>query len=977
MTGNLKKSLLFLALLGVFLIASAPVFAAVEPDTGFGTQVAENKIDVLLGMLAEEGTVPIPENFKGISGMSDFLEQLKAGQGDATLVELIGVTGGLFKEAQTDLESLDQANQALNQSLSLLLNALLENEALDDDSRNVIIAILGLMAQDTPPMTAEGYHAVEGGDDEFALDINRPDDRDRWNGGEGQEGGEGPAGAGPGGTTGPPEEPTCGQDEFERVIGPDEWIGGGDNGYVVEDFVHEFGFFKFYNREYCPVIIGTDGTLSFMEGQIPAGFEGFKNLPTIAPFFADLNPGAGGTVRVKGTSDLFRVSWEKVPFSTEPFDIGNHPASGGWLNLGYTGDATFTTTLYKNNCIVFSYEKIVPAAFAVAIQSQNGGVTGDRGFGGGLPDLPDFDSIIDFSGYVHLYETIVGLSPGNGALGHPGEGAARTNEWFNISMVRDGNYSLGDYARLAEYWPGFHLGWSSLGELNDFMDEFDLEDFIDGLVAGHLPQDEESFPFFFDAWRTFSIYSPSGSLYAVTQGTRDMLADVASLDEVMKGLDAAEVINRRTDPTYTPDVYGQAHGPFFGTGRPPFDGEGQPAYGLQTVGQEDWGYMERGYVRRFTPEEDIAHLNQNGFLAYAVQVEEDRVNRKVLEMHSQAVKRSIRGNIESVLANQDLRVRDDYLTQQADAQGGRVLRDRLGNWVRVQQYILRPDDKTVQLLGVSLRGGNHELSGMSTIDWRTTFTQPLAPDYDLRWLSWGDWLQTREDCGGRWVYNHYYPQCESGAELASMSVKFANPTGESLKETRNFEPFGSGDRNGGDYWRQFIGSEYLNIVSNNIGSGTYTRVSGEPTQTGQYTTISHQYNTEPTLKHLIGVATPPQGFNYVINDGGRGMGWDPGQYTQIPVAFYVLQDIPHEECNLGRFPFSGETNDWFGDVHFDDIWAALGVNTGWCCSDLPNIGQNCLEISIGANKAVFARPIDVVYIPMSRMLWYRGEQMCD
>lgn len=976
MTGNLRKSLLFLALLGVFLIASAPVFAAVEPDTGFGTQVAENKIDVLLAMLAEEGTVPIPENFKGISGMSDFLEQLKAGQGDATLVELIGVTGGIFKEAQTDPESLDQANQVLNQSLSLLLNALLENEALDDDSRNVIIAILGLLAQDTPPMTAEGYHAVEGGDDEFALDSNRPDDRDRWNGGEGQEGGEGPtggAGPGGGGTTGPPEEPTCGQDPFERVIGPDEWIGGADNGYVVEDFVHEFGF-KFYNRDYCPVIIGTDGTLTFLEGQVPVGFEGFNDLPTIAPFFADLNPGAGGTVRVKGTPDLFRVSWEKVPFSTTPFDLSKRPTGDGWTEFGYTGDATFTTTLYKNNCIVFSYEKIVPAAFAAAIQSQNEGMPVDRQLGGFALALPAFDNVIDFKGYVHLYETIVGLSPGNGALGHPGEGAARIDEWFNISKVRDGEYSQVAYARLGEYWPGFHLGWSSLEELETFMDEFDLETFIDELVAGHLPQDEESFPFFFDAWRSFYIYSPSASPhYAVTQGTRDMLADVASLDEVMKGLDASEVVGMRTDTTYTPEVYGQAHGPFFGTGVKN-GGEGQPAYGLQTVGQENWGYNQRGGVRRFTPPMAQHHLSENGFLSYAVQVEEDRVNRKVLEMHSQAVKRSIRGNIEDALASQDLRVRDDYLTQQADAQGGRVLRDRLGNWVRVQQYILRPDTKTVQLLGVSLRGGNHELSGMSTIDWRTTFTQPLASDYDLRWLPWGDWLRTREDCSGRWVYNYYYPQYDSGAELASMSVKFGNPTGESLKETRNFEPWGSGGakNGGGEYWRQFIGSEYLNIVSNNLGSGTYTRVSGEPTQNGQYTTIAYQYNSEWTIKHMF--TQPPLGFTYVVNDGSRGLGWDPGQYTQIPVAFYVLQDTPHEVGDLGRFPFSGESNDWFGNVHFDDIWAALGVNAG---CDLPRIRRNCLEISIGANKAVFAKPIDVVYIPMSRMLWYRGEASCD
>ena len=41
--------------------------------------------------------------------------------------------------------------------------------------------------------------------------------------------------------------------------------------------------------------------------------------------------------------------------------------------------------------------------------------------------------------------------------------------------------------------------------------------------------------------------------------------------------------------------------------------------------------------------------------------------------------------------------------------------------------------------------------------------------------------------------------------------------------------------------------------------------------------------------------------------------------------------------------------------------------------DAYSIGNNTLEIAIDAGGNVFANPIDVVYIPMSRMLWKSEE----
>lgn len=58
-------------------------------------------------------------------------------------------------------------------------------------------------------------------------------------------------------------------------------------------------------------------------------------------------------------------------------------------------------------------------------------------------------------------------------------------------------------------------------------------------------------------------------------------------------------------------------------------------------------------------------------------------------------------------------------------------------------------------------------------------------------------------------------------------------------------------------------------------------------------------------------------------------------------------------------------------VDLADMWDALRVNEDWWGS--PNIGKNNLEIAIDREANYFEKPIDVVYIPMSRMLWKNKE----
>ena len=343
--------------------------------------------------------------------------------------------------------------------------------------------------------------------------------------------------------------------------------------------------------------------------------------------------------------------------------------------------------------------------------------------------------------------------------------------------------------------------------------------------------------------------------------------------------------------------------------------------GLQTLGID-----VNGNPQIFLNPDTLSRINSDPFLAYAVQVEEDRLNRKILEMHQAASEQdlisTLMDNINTALGYAEIRIRDDWFTQQADAQAGRVLKDIHGNWVRVQQYILRPDDTTVQMLNVSLRGTGEE-AGLSTIEWTTTFTgEGYSKDKDLRVLPWNDWLSAYTgDDGQRYVWSNI-----NDPELESMYVKFTNPTNESLKEQRGFSL-----RVGGEV--QYINDERLTI------NGIEYVYTDSGTLNGQYQIAS-----------TAGTGGNPLGFKYVFRSGGI--------ERDVNVAFFVVGDAVNAE-NVGVMSGYGKTS-------FDDIWDALRVNTN---EGAPYVGNNNLEIAIDPEKHVFSRPIDVIYIPMSRMLW--------
>ncbi len=75
--------------------------------------------------------------------------------------------------------------------------------------------------------------------------------------------------------------------------------------------------FTFYGRPFTSLFVNSDGNLTFEEGDDASTERGLERLasgaPRIAPFFADLDPSAGGRVFLDSAPDATTVTWCKVP----------------------------------------------------------------------------------------------------------------------------------------------------------------------------------------------------------------------------------------------------------------------------------------------------------------------------------------------------------------------------------------------------------------------------------------------------------------------------------------------------------------------------------------------------------------------------------------------------------------------------------------------------------------------------------------
>jgi len=514
-----------------------------------------------------------------------------------------------------------------------------------------------------------------------------------------------------------------------------------------------------------------------------------------------------------------------------------------------------------------------------------------------------------------LEDMLVFMSPGTGEpnSNHPGE--------WSTSNNRDWDAGQGDLTGHAHYDTPISYGTDLYTAMTNFrfyhnesLSSADINIMLDTAFVFR--------PYLFDEC---GDYEKTESRYTISLIPRNLVVDQASLDMAIDGaIDDMDMLTRidNGNPDFPHSYPGEYIPGDFNSG----DWTGYE-HGIQTVGQNSDGEPELfvSYLNGMLgPYYTLNMLNRDGFLAYTTQVEEDRMNAEIIDRahnRNEMINR-VNDAVDSALGYSEIRARDAAFEEMADAQAGRVFKDHNGNWVRTQQYILRTDDHTVQLLSLSLRGGDSAQAGFSAMDFTTKIWEdsPKGLPSDLRTLPWSDWLHTqyREQPAPNGLERNDLPNDvvkfvitdPLEARLESMYVEFTNPVGDSLRESRTFS----------------------NILVNG----------GQLDIKGEMLTVN---GTEEYAS--FGIASSPGQFTYNID--GR---------DDINVAFYEIDDYGN---GVGQ-----------SDETFQDIWDALRVNeVDMSGSVAHDIGASSLEIVLSdsnKNSPAF-KPIDVIYIPMSRMLW--------
>ncbi|MDD5737515.1 MAG: FecR domain-containing protein [Candidatus Omnitrophica bacterium] len=296
------------------------------------------------------------------------------------------------------------------------------------------------------------------------------------------------------------------------------------------------------------------------------------------------------------------------------------------------------------------------------------------------------------------------------------------------------------------------------------------------------------------------------------------------------------------------------------------------------------------------------------------------------EAVNDAIRYELRGDIFGMLKDHHTRQIDSVLERITDAQTSKVLTDAYGNRVRIEQYVLRPDSNTVELLNVSLRTEEAgSLAGLNTLDWKTTFSRSLdtLSSGQIRDLPWSNYL----DSYGNSIAS---PGTPGNVYPDNMSIELRNANNY-LREKTDF----ASRKNG---W-QNIQSKTLSFDLAGIGSRNNLSIKNRVVD-------SDPTFWNPVTIRPIGDPGAPDGFKYdVFFFGLRG-----STVRSIYVSFNVISD---DSVNM---------NGSYNGVGFNTLGDALRANL----ASGKNIGNNNLQMTVSANNS---KLIDVIYVPMPRMTW--------
>lgn len=293
------------------------------------------------------------------------------------------------------------------------------------------------------------------------------------------------------------------------------------------------------------------------------------------------------------------------------------------------------------------------------------------------------------------------------------------------------------------------------------------------------------------------------------------------------------------------------------------------------------------------------------------------------------IRNELRADIESMLGDNEIRRMDAVKEKIADAQMAKVIIDAHGYRVRSEQYILRPDSYTVELLNITLRTveASDNLPGLHTLDWKTQFNASIdgLSGQTIRNLPWNDYLDS------------YETSINSTAESVyptNMNIKLKH-NDDSIAEVTNFET-------------REVGASTQRIESKKLAYNLYFPVHGRQSESNK--------NIRDKLGNFIVSIeqtdeSSPQGFYYWLSEV-RGIYLYP----------YIIGD------NM-----AGKQSG-YSSLKFNTLGDMLKVNMAGANS----IGANNLEIEVktkerepGSEKQWQESDslIDIIYFPYEWMDW--------
>ena len=159
-----------------------------------------------------------------------------------------------------------------------------------------------------------------------------------------------------------------------------------------------------------------------------------------------------------------------------------------------------------------------------------------------------------------------------------------------------------------------------------------------------------------------------------------------------------------------------------------------------------------------------------------------------------------------------------------DHQAGKVMQDRWGNRVRVEEYISKPANDQVQILALNLRTAGPN-AGISSLDYRITFNRDInIPLTELPWDDYMDnpWVKDvpvpaegkpyaqaivyEEDNPG-----YYDPRDYNYPIPLEFSIEAKNPYGESVQVTETYGGVDSHPKGEPTIWYQIQNSNKVDI----------------------------------------------------------------------------------------------------------------------------------------------------------------------